>query len=102
QKYENFNWMVEIDPKQAKAIRKQYNWGRAGWEGGAISSDLKYVYLGNDEAPAAWFRFEADTPNDFSKGQMSFYKHDAQGSKWIPIPSDIQTLKDNLNAYAVT
>ena len=25
-KYQNYNYMVEIDPKEAKAIRKQYNW----------------------------------------------------------------------------
>jgi secreted PhoX family phosphatase len=100
-KFENFNWLVEIDPKEARAIRKQYNWGRAGWEGGAISKDLKYVYIGNDEAPSAWFRFEADVPNDFSKGKMAFYKHDATGSKWIEIPSDVSTLKDNLNGYAI-
>lgn len=29
-KYQNLNWMVEVDPKTGKAIRKQYNWGRAG------------------------------------------------------------------------
>lgn len=27
-KYQNFNWMTEIDPRNAVAIRKQYNWGR--------------------------------------------------------------------------
>jgi secreted PhoX family phosphatase len=101
-KYENFNWMVEIDTKEAKAIRKQYNWGRAGWEGGAISEDLKYVYLGNDEAPSAWFRFEAETANDFSKGKVSFYKHDAPGSKWIEIPSEVEVLKDGMNGYAIS
>jgi len=100
-KYENFNWMVEIDPKEAKAIRKQYNWGRAGWEGGAISSDLKTVYLGNDVAPSAFFKFVADTPNEFSEGKMYFYKHDAPGSKWLEIPSTIETLKNNLNGYAL-
>jgi uncharacterized protein len=100
-KYENFNWMVEIDPKQAKAIRKQYNWGRAGWEGGVISNDLKTVYLGNDEAPTAFFKFVADKANDYSKGKMYFYKHDAAGSKWLEIPNTIPTLKDNLNGYAL-
>ncbi len=100
-KYENFNWMVEIDPKQAKAIRKQYNWGRAGWEGGAISTDLKTVYLGNDEAPSAFIKFVADKANEFSKGKMYFYKHDAQGSKWLEIPSTVGILKNNLNGYAV-
>lgn len=100
-KFENFNWMVEIDPKQAKAIRKQYNWGRAGWEGGVVTSDLKTVYLGNDEAPTAFFKFEADEPNNFNKGKMYFYKHDAADSKWIEIPSTVDQLKNSLNAFAV-
>jgi secreted PhoX family phosphatase len=100
-KFENFNWMVEIDPKQAKAIRKQYNWGRAGWEGGAISNDLKTVYLGNDEAPSAFFKFVTEKADDYSKGKMYFYKHDAVGSKWLEIPSTVETLKNNLNGYAI-
>lgn len=100
-KHENFNWMVEVDPKQAKAIRKQYNWGRAGWEGGSISNDLKTVYLGNDEAPTAFFKFEADVADNYSNGKMYFYKHDAVGSKWLEIPSTIENLKNSLNAYAI-
>lgn len=100
-KFENFNWMVEVDPKEAKAIRKQYNWGRAGWEGGVITNDLKTVYLGNDEAPSAFFKFEAEVANDFSKGKMYFYKHNATGSKWLEIPSNVTTLKDSLNSYSI-
>jgi hypothetical protein len=101
-KFQNFNWMVEVDPKEAKAIRKQYNWGRAGWEGGAISTDLKTVYLGNDESPSAFFKFVADVADDYNAGKMYFLKHDAVGSKWLEVPNTISTLKDSLNAYAVS
>jgi len=100
-KNENFNYMVEIDPKEAKAIRKQYNFGRAGWEGGAISNDLKTIYLGNDEAPSAFFKFVADVADDYTKGTMYFYKHDST-PKWLAIPNDISVLKDSLNRYALT
>lgn len=86
-KFENFNWMVEIDPRQAKAIRKQYNWGRQGFEGGAIALDNKTVYLGEDATPGWFSRFVADTPGDFTKGKMYVYKHDAPG-KWVEIPND--------------
>ena len=84
-KYQNFNWMVEIDPKEAVAVRKQYNWGRAGFEGGAISKDMKTVYLGIDATPAPFVKFVADVAGDFTTGKTYVYKQDAVGSKWIEI-----------------
>ena len=88
-KYQNFNWMVEIDPRQARAVRKQYNWGRQGFEGGVVSADNKYVYLGVDATPAFFLRFTAATPGDFTQGILEVYKHDAVGdTKWIPIDND--------------
>lgn len=84
-KYQNFNWMVEIDPIQAKAIRKQYNWGRQPFEGGAISADNKTVYFGPDETPGFWGKFEAETAGDFSKGKLYVYKHDKPGYNWVEI-----------------
>ncbi|MEM6316527.1 MAG: choice-of-anchor I family protein [Bacteroidota bacterium] len=100
-KYENFNYMVEIDPKQAKAIRKQYNWGRAGWEGGAITDDMKTVYLGMDATPAPWVKFEAETAGDFTKGTVYVYKHDnPRGKKWIAVPESVENMLGGLADYA--
>jgi hypothetical protein len=81
-KFENFNYMVEIDPRTAKAIRKQYNWGRAGWEGGAITADDKTVYLGVDASPAPWIKFEAATAGNFNEGKLYAWK--ADGS-WVEL-----------------
>jgi uncharacterized protein len=100
-KFQNFNWFVEIDPKQAVAIRKQYNWGRAGWEGGAISNDLKTVYFGNDEAPTAFFKFEAKTANQYQDGDLYFYKHH-HPQKWIKIPYDTEIYLQSVNDYAIS
>jgi secreted PhoX family phosphatase len=83
-KYENFNWMVEIDPRQAKAVRKQYNWGRQGFEGGVVAADNQTVYLGVDATPAFWAKFVADEPGDFTKGKTYIYKHDAP-EKWLEV-----------------
>ncbi len=100
-KYENFNYMVEIDPKEAKAIRKQYNWGRAGWEGGAITEDMQTVYLGIDGVPAPWVKFEANTPGDFTNGTLYVYKHDnAQGSRWIAVPETVDNVFGGLTGFA--
>lgn len=94
-KYQNFNYMVEIDPRTAKAIRKQYNWGRQGFEGGAMLPDGKTVILGVDDTPAPLVKFVADTEGDFTSGTTYVYKHDAVGSKWIEM--DNSKLADMLN-----
>jgi len=101
-KYQNFNWFVEIDPRQAKAIRKQYNWGRAGWEGGAIANDGKTVLFGNDEAPTALFKFVAEKAGDFSAGKLFYYKQDNPGqNKWVVLPDQPSFLIQNINDMAV-
>ncbi|MEM6630245.1 MAG: alkaline phosphatase PhoX [Bacteroidota bacterium] len=84
QRFENFNYMVEIDPRQAKAVRKQYNWGRMPYEGGVILPDNQTVYIGADATPGYYVKFVADTPGDFVSGTTFVYKHDA-AEKWIEI-----------------
>lgn len=84
-KYQNFNYMTEIDPRQARAIRKQYNWGRQGFEGGAVEPGNRIVYLGPDDVPGFFGMFVANTPGDFTKGTLFAYKHDKAGWKWVPI-----------------
>lgn len=85
EKYQNYNYMVEIDPKEAKAVRKQYNWGRQPFEGGTLMADNRTVYLGADATPGFFSKFVADNPGDFTSGKTYVYKHDANGSKWIEI-----------------
>lgn len=77
-KYENFNWMVEIDPREAVAIRKQYNWGRQPFEGGVVMPDNQTVYTGADNTPGIFSKFVADTPGDFTSGTLYAYREDDQ------------------------
>jgi uncharacterized protein len=87
-KFQNFNWMVEINPRTAKAIRKQYNWGRQGFEGGVIASDNKTVYTGDDNTPGLFTKFVADVAGDFTKGKTYVYKYDDDMNpvnNWIEI-----------------
>lgn len=90
-RFQNLNWMVEIDPIAGKAIRKQYNWGRAGWEGGVLMSDNKTVYLFEDGTPGMLVKFVANTAGDFTSGQLYVHKHDAPG-KWVTIENNLDTL----------
>lgn len=84
-RFENLNYMTEIDPRTAKAIRKQYNFGRAGFEGGIVMSDNKTVYLGIDASPAPWVKFVANTAGDFTSGDLFAWK--ADGS-WVQLPNN--------------
>lgn len=92
-KYQNMNWMVEINPKDAKAVRKQYNWGRQGFEGGVVMSDQKTVYLSEDGAAgqSLFTKFVADEPGDFTKGKLYFYKQNPGQftGTWVQVPNDL-------------
>ncbi|GAA0871360.1 hypothetical protein GCM10009117_05060 [Gangjinia marincola] len=90
EKYQNFNWMVEVDPRQAKAIRKQYNWGRQPFEGGTVANDNRTVYTGADATPGFFTKFVADIPGDFTNGSLYVYKHDAAGGdgNWVEIDNE--------------
>ncbi len=85
EKFQNYNYMVEIDPREAVAIRKQYNWGRQGFEGGCITPDNTTVYLGEDGTPGLFTKFVADTPGDFTSGTTYVYKQDVSGNPWIEV-----------------
>lgn len=86
--FEKYNWMVEVDPRQAKAIRKQYNWGRQQFEGGTILPDNKTVLLGADNTPGYLSKFVADLPGIFTKGKLYVYKHNI-AKKWVEIDNTL-------------
>lgn len=94
-RYKNFQYMVEVDVKNAEAVRKNYNMGKYDHEGGWIASDRKTVYLSDDKSSGSvFFRFVANTPEDFSVGQLSFYKQalDGMSGTWIDIPMTIDNM----------
>lgn len=98
-KYQNFNWMVEIDPKNATAIRKQYNWGRQPFESGVVMPDDKTVYFGPDSTPAFFSKFIADQAGDFTAGTLYIYKADSS-EKWIAVDNTMDRMT-NLSNFAV-
>ncbi|MDX1909476.1 MAG: DUF839 domain-containing protein [Bacteroidia bacterium] len=101
-KYQNLNYMVEIDPRQAKAIRKQYNWGRQEFEGGVVMPDNKTVYLGADATPGFFSKFVATTAGDFTVGNLYVYKHDNTGAdKWVQIDNTVLSNMVNFRDQAV-
>lgn len=91
---ENFGWMVEVDPVSGKAIQKVYNFGRYTHEDAYCTPDGKTVYLTDDHCPAIFFKFECETPNDYSNGQLYAFKQteDGKSGEWLPMPMDIKSL----------
>lgn len=102
QRVDNVNWMTHVDPIEAVAIRKQYNWGRQPFEGGAIASDNKTVYLGQDATPGFFTKFVATTAGDFTSGTLYVYKHDATGSKWLPLNNSSMSDVLSITSQAVS
>lgn len=94
-KYMNYQYMVEVDVKACKAVRKNYNMGRYDHEGGWIASDRRTVYLTDDySVGAVLFKFVADKAEDFSKGQLYCYKQSADGmtGDWVAMNMDLNTV----------
>lgn len=93
-KFQNFNWLVEIDPAQAKATRKMYNWGRFEHEGGVIMPDDKTVYLTDDNQPSVFFKFVANQAGNFNEGQLFAYKQSADGNSgsWVTIENSLDSM----------
>ena len=100
-RYENLNYMVEIDPKEAVAVRKQYNWGRQPFEGGTVMPDNKTVYMGADDTPGILTKFVADTPGDFTSGTLYAYKQDAP-TKWVEIDNSSMSNMLDFKAIAIS
>jgi len=92
-KYQNQGWMVEIDPKTGKAVRKQYNWGRMSFEGGAMIND-SVVFMAEDGTPGMFTKFVAKSKNDFTDGTLYVYKEDAKGEhgRWIKMDNNMYTM----------
>jgi len=94
-RFQNLNWMVEIDPKTAKAVRKYYNWGRQGFEGGQVMPDGKTIFLFEDGAAGRSIltKFVADVAGDYTKGKTYFYKQDAgkYTGTWVEVPNNPAT-----------
>lgn len=95
-RWQNMGWMVEVDPTNARAVRKLYKMGRYSHEGAWCMSDGKTVYLTDDTENGVFFKFIATTANDYSDGQLYAYKQSADGESgdWLTLPMELDSLLD--------
>lgn len=87
-RWKNYGWMVEVDPYSRRAIGKRYAMGRMMHEGALCLPDNRTVYLMDDAAPGAFFKFVADRPKDLSEGTLYAFKQSPDGKtgSWLELP----------------
>lgn len=93
-RHQNMNWVVEVDPATARAVKKHYNMGRASHELGYAMPDGRTTYMTDDDTPAAFYKFVSDSAGNYTRGQLYFYRQsvDAQSGSWIPMPMNLDTM----------
>ena len=93
-RHQNMNWVVEVDPATARAVKKHYNMGRAAHELGYPMPDGRTVYVTDDFTPSVFFKFVSDTAGNYNKGQLYAYRQSADGEAgmWVPMPMDLDTM----------
>jgi len=92
--YENFGFMVEIDPVLKKGTQKLFAMGRFMHEDAECMPDDKTVYMTDDYPSAVFFKFVADVAGDYSAGQLYAYKQslDGESGSWLTLPRDTISL----------
>ncbi len=93
-RYENFGWMVEVNPMTGQAMHKIYAMGRFQHEDAHVMPDNKTIYLTDDNTPAVFFKFVADTAGVYTAGQLYAYKQSADGEsgEWLTLPREMDSL----------
>ncbi|MCF8258233.1 MAG: PhoX family protein [Flavobacteriales bacterium] len=93
-RYQNYGWMVEVDPVSHRAVNRLWQMGRFMHEDAVAMQDGRTVYLSDDATPAVLFKFVADSAHDYTKGQLYAYAQsdDALSGTWLPLPMEIDSL----------
>lgn len=90
----NHGWMVEIDPNNWKVQGKRWAMGRMKHEGCLAMADSKTIYMADNHAPGALFKFVADTAGNLRSGRLYAWraKADSLGRHWVTVPDGRDTL----------
>ena len=92
--WQNMGYVVEVDPKTKKAVRKFWQMGRMVHEDVHCTPDGKTVYLTDDNSPGIFFKYETKKAFDYSTGQLYAYKQseDGESGEWLTLPMDTLSL----------
>lgn len=92
--WQNFGYVVEVDPTTFKATQKMISWGRFYHEDIEFMDDQQTVYLSDDHEPGVFFKFVADEPGKYEFGQLYAFRKSDDGTAgtWITMPRDTASL----------
>jgi secreted PhoX family phosphatase len=99
QLHQNFGFMVLIDPDSAQAVHKLYHAGRFSHESAVALPDNRTLILTDDFEPAVLFKFVADEPGNFLRGNLyAFQQRPGEHvGRWFQIPRVLDSLLDARN-----
>ncbi len=92
--WENMGYVVEVDPRTRKVIKKHHKMGKYVHEDALCTADGKTVYLSDDMSPGVFFKYETEVPFDYSNGQLYAYRQSEDGlsGDWLELPMDTVSL----------
>jgi secreted PhoX family phosphatase len=93
--WQNFGYVVEVDPTTFKATQKMISWGRFYHEDVEFMDDQKTIYLSDDHQPGVFFKFVADQAGNYNEGQLFAFRradNDGEAGSWIAMPRDTASL----------
>jgi len=91
--YQDFGWVVEVDPMTQKAVQKLKSLGRYKHEDIYPMPDRKTLYITNDDDPSFLFKFIADTLDVYTKGKLYAFS-ESDTVPWVLLPNDSLSLQN--------
>jgi len=114
--YQDFGWLVEIDPKTNKIPqygtgKEQKIWaaGRASHENAVVTADSSTLYWGEDNPLGNVFKYVLDKKGDLSAGKLYALKLNAglvadeptsASGAWVQVPNTTQSDRNNTYTLA--
>ncbi|UKN01827.1 PhoX family protein [Paracrocinitomix mangrovi] len=92
--WQNMGYVVEVDPRERKVVKRHLTMGKLVHEDVAITADGKTCYITDDYDPGVFMKLEMEQANDFDHGQLYAYKQseDGQSGEWLKLPMDTTSL----------
>lgn len=92
--WENLGYVVEVDPREKKVVKRHMTTGKLVHEDIHIMDDGMTAYITDDYSPGVFLKLEMPAPSDFDNGQLYAYKQseDGESGVWIELPMDTTSL----------
>lgn len=92
--WRNLGFVLEFDPLRQEVLGKRKAMGRFSHADIVAMPDGRTCYMVGNDLPSAFFKFVADTIQNFNSGQLFAWKMEADstGQHWLPLARSQDTL----------